>query len=167
MGGVDKSRLELEGQTFLERIRDRIGHLFDETLIAGGEGLPDPHPGGGPTQGLAAGLQAMTGEVAFVCACDMPHLQPQVVERLLHALDGHEAVVPVIDGRPQPLHAVYHGRCRDRALQVASEPGRPVRDLLDLLDHRSVTEQDLQDLPDWRRSFENANTPEDLARLRR
>lgn len=166
MGGVDKSRLILDGETFMERIRTRIGHLFDEVLVAGGDGLPDLHPGGGPTQGVAAGLQAMTGDVAFVCACDMPHLQPRVVQRLLERLATHDAVVPVADGRPQPLHAVYRRTCLGAALQVAAEPGRRMRDLLERVDCLRLDESEFQDVPDWRLSFENANTPEDLERLR-
>lgn len=165
MGGVDKSRLLLEGRTFLDRILDRLGPLFDETLIAGGPGLPDLHPGGGPTQGVAAGLAAMAGEVAFVCACDMPHVQPRVVQRLLERLGPREAVVPVLDGRPQPLHAVYRRSCAGPARDLAREPGRRMLDLLERVDCLLLSEEELLDLPDWRRSFENANTPEDLERL--
>lgn len=167
MGGVDKSRLLLEGRTFLERIQDRIGHLFEETLVAGGDSLPDLHPGGGPTQGVAAGIQAMSHDVAFVCACDMPHLDPRVVKRLLDRLEGHDAVVPTVDGRPQPLHAVYRKTCAHAAREVAAEPGRRMRDLLERIDCLRLDEADLRDLPDWRLSFENANTPEDLERLQR
>lgn len=176
MGGADKARLVLDGRTFVERLVARLGPLFGEVLLAGGEpeayadlGLPtvpDLHPSGGPLQGIAAGLEAMAGERAFVCACDMPLVNPEVVRRMLALQGGHDAVVARVDGRPQPLHAVYGRSCRETARELARQPGLPVARLLDRVDGLWLSEEHLADLPGWRESFANANTPDDLRHLR-
>ncbi len=172
MGGVDKAGLLWDGRSFLARILDRLGPSFDEILLAGTTspppGLPraravsDRHPGGGPLQGIAAGLEAMSGERAFLCGCDMPLVDPAVVRRLLEAQGPHAAVVPRVGGRPQFLHAVYGKACLPAARELARDPGVPVARLLDRVDCLWLDESDLADLPDWRDSFLNANTPEDL-----
>ena len=66
---------------------------------------------------------------------------------------------PFIDGRQQPLHAVYARTCLE-AMRAQIEAGdlKIVR-LLDTLRGRIVTEADLQ--PEWLPSFRNMNTPED------
>lgn len=176
LGGVDKAGLVLGGRTFLERIVRRLGPLFGEILLAGAASAPDGvpgarvvadlHPGGGPVQGIAAGLAAMAGERAFVCGCDMPLVRPEVVRRLLEAQGPHEAVVVRVDGRPQVLHALYGQACLPVAAELARQPGSPVARLLDRVDCLWLDETALEDLPGWRASFLNANTPEDLEELR-
>lgn len=175
MGGVDKAGLLWDGRSFLARILDRLGPSFDEILLAGttspppglprARAVPDRHPGGGPLQGIAAGLEAMSGERAFLCGCDMPLVDPAVVRRLLEAQGRHAAVVPRVGGRPQFLHAVYGRACLQAARELALEPGVPVARLLDRVDCLWLDESNLEGLPDWRDSFLNANTPEDLHSL--
>ena len=177
MGQADKALLPLGGRAFLQRIVQRLGPLFGEILLAGAAPgsypglefrcLPDLHPGGGPLQGIAAGLEAMEGQRAFVCACDMPLVEPAVVERMLSLQPGHDAVAARLAGRLQPLHAVYSRSCLPQARELAREPGVPVARLLDRVDCLYLAEGDLEDLPSWQDSFANANTPLDLEELER
>jgi len=176
MGGIDKAGLLWDGRSFLARILERLGDSFDEILLAGAtllppgllrtRAVPDRHPGGGPLQGIAAGLAAMSGERAFLCGCDMPLVDPLVVRRLLEAQGPHAAVVPRVGGRPQFLHAVYGRACLPAARELTHKPGVPVARLLDRVDCLWLDESDLEDLPDWRDSFVNANTPEDVRLLK-
>jgi molybdenum cofactor guanylyltransferase len=68
-------------------------------------------------------------------------------------------LMPYIDGRQQPLHAIYARSCLP-AMQAQIEAGdlKIVR-LLETLSGRVVTEADLT--PAWLRSFRNMNTPGD------
>lgn len=172
MGGADKARLEFRERLFVEHIVARLG--FREVVLAGADpsafsdlglpAVPDAVPDGGPLAGLAAGLSALEAPRAFVCACDMPLVDPAVVGRLLHLQPSGGVAVPRVDGRAEPLHAVYARECAEVAAGLV---GRPVRDLLERVPCRWVEEADLEDLPGWRASFSNVNTPEELERLRR
>jgi molybdopterin-guanine dinucleotide biosynthesis protein A len=172
MGGADKGRLQVEGQPILVRLAAALSELSQEILVVGAPpgayrdlglaSLPDEVPGAGPAMGLATGLAAMRAPLAFVCAADMPWVQPAVVRRMLERLGGHEAAVCRVGGRPQPLHALYRKGCLEAARR---HPGGAMRQVVAGLDVAWVEEEDLRDIPHWERSFCNINTPQDLVRL--
>ncbi len=124
--GRDKAELPWEGRTLLEVVAARLAGLFGEVVVVGGVrrrrlGLPrvsqrlDLLPGRGPLGGLVTGLLALPGRPVFACACDLPLLDPEAVRRLaavaLPALErGHGAVIPLVAGRRQFLHAFYGPR---------------------------------------------------------
>lgn len=120
--GSDKASLEWHGSTLARRAAGLLARCAEPPVIvvcAPDQALPalpdwvqvvrDPEPGLGPLAGLATGL-AVAGtraEAAVVCAVDAPLAHPAVLDALLGALGTSPAVVPVRDGRPQPLFAVY------------------------------------------------------------
>ena len=120
--GSDKASLPWHGSTLARRAAGLLARLAEPPVIAvcaPDQALPalpdwvevvrDPQPGLGPLAGLAAGLAAAgpRAEVAAVCAVDSPLGHPAVLAALLGALGASPAVVPLGDGRPQPLFAVY------------------------------------------------------------
>jgi molybdopterin-guanine dinucleotide biosynthesis protein A len=120
--GRDKPSLPWHGSTLARRAAGLLARVAEPPVIvvcAPDQELPalpdwvdvvrDPEPGLGPLAGLAAGLAAAgpRAEAAAVCAVDAPLAHPAVLSALLGALGTAPAVVPVSDGRPQPLFAVY------------------------------------------------------------
>jgi len=104
----------------LSRITSRLLLAIPEVLVVGPRELaelvpgvklvPDLHPGLGPLGGIEAALLAMTSEVAFVTACDMPFLNSHLVTAMLeYAADVDADVVALArDGLGmEHLHAVY------------------------------------------------------------
>ena len=79
----------------------------DQPVVAGARVVPDAIPGAGSLGGILSGVEAARHDRVFVAAADMPFLHAGLVRHLLDRLEGHDAVVPVVDGRPEPLHAVY------------------------------------------------------------
>ncbi|HEX4384131.1 MAG TPA: NTP transferase domain-containing protein, partial [Myxococcales bacterium] len=72
-----------------------------------------------PLAGLAAGLDASLHELVFACAADMPFAaDPNLLDALFKAIQGHDAVEPESDGFPQPLCAIWR---REPALTAARE----------------------------------------------
>ena len=69
----------------------------------------DDLPGRGPVQGLVSGLRALGREVdtAFVCSCDLPLLTSDLIAHLVERASPEMLTIPEIDGRNQPLCAVY------------------------------------------------------------
>ena len=122
--GRPKADLEWHGSTLLRRVTGIVTRAVDGPVVvvrAPGQRLPalapdvlvrdDPRDGMGPLQGLAVGLQIAaerSARAAFVCSTDMPFLHPAFVRHVVAALRaGVDVVMPVVDGHPQPLAAVY------------------------------------------------------------
>ncbi|MBI4798009.1 MAG: NTP transferase domain-containing protein [Desulfarculus sp.] len=117
----DKPLLEINGQAIIARTAEVAVSLFAEVLVVtntpqkyGFLGLPlvaDQRQGRGPLMGIYSGLLAARHETAFVCAADMPFLNPGLIRAQYEELDGHDIVVPCPWGRPEFLHAFYRKGC--------------------------------------------------------
>ena len=136
--------------------------------------IPDPVPGLGPVAGLAAGLAAAEGDGVAVFSADLPFVTAGLIEGLLAALeDGRhvdpdlDAVVPVVEGRAQPLCAAYRRRVAGAAsawLVSAPEPRGPsVLGLLERLRVRRVTAVAPLGPAALADATRGIDTPEDLA----
>lgn len=118
--GAAKARLDWHGCSLLRRVCGLVSRGVDGPVLvvrAPGQALPslpssievveDPVEGEGPLRGIATGLAALgtNTERAFVCSTDLPLLHPTYVRRL--GRTAGELVLPVVDGHPQVLAAVY------------------------------------------------------------
>jgi molybdopterin-guanine dinucleotide biosynthesis protein A len=115
---------------------------------------------------VIAGLEACTAERAWVLACDLPALSGDVLEALAAAFrPGDDVVLPESAGRLQPLCALYAVQAAV-PLRAAAIAGR--RSLLDAcasLQVRVLGEAARRRADPHDASFQNINTPADLARL--
>jgi molybdopterin-guanine dinucleotide biosynthesis protein A len=117
--------------------------------------------------GLLTGLALARSPHVFALAGDMPLVRPSVARALWARRRRADAVVPRWNGRLQPLCAVYARQCRAAGEAMAAENIFALRDLLDRVDLR-VVEEDVLRLEDPKGlSFLDADTPEELAALRR
>jgi molybdopterin-guanine dinucleotide biosynthesis protein A len=130
--------------------------------------LPDAYAHAGPLGGLATGLRQIEGW-AICVACDMPLVDPAIFRFLIDlALETDEsgdprwdAVVPRVDGRPQPLHALYHRRCLPAITARLAAGQRRMDGFLSNVRLRSVAESELIPVDATLASFSNINTPEE------
>lgn len=63
--------------------------------------------GKGPLGGIYTGLLSSTSEYNFFCACDMPFLSGDLLKFIISETDGSDAVIPMVRGFVEPLHAIY------------------------------------------------------------
>lgn len=173
MGGIDKGRLELHGQTLIERVIARISPQVDAVVInANGElerfadlGLPvvadsiSDYPG--PLAGVLAGMDwaAEQGyEWIVSVAADTPDFPADLVQRL------RTETTPVVlaatpdpqRGRlPQPTFGRWKVSCRDDLRQALQEGVRKIRQWTQAQGESLVLFNE--------NDFFNINTPEDLA----
>lgn len=143
-------------------------------LPPGVELVRDAAPDEGPLRGLEAGLAALAGraERALVVAVDLPLLAPDLARGLLAALDdAHDAAVPVIGGRRQPLAAAYRVAILPAVRDLLERGERSVTALTEAVPTRLLDEAALRALPGVAaadpdlRSLTGANTPDEWARL--
>lgn len=126
--------------------------------------VPDRYPGEGPLAGLEAALRAASTPWCLVVACDMPALDPASLRRLWEGVLSDSgparplAVVPVVEGRLQPLHALYHRDALPQVEEALAAGRRSLTALVEALPARLLVSAAGP-------SFLNANTPEDLEAL--
>ena len=129
----------------------------------------DEQPGRGPLQGLLAGLDSIGSEVdaVYLTSCDVPLLRPAFVAQIISLLEDFDIAVPVTEGRPHPLAAVYRVDVRAAVRELlAADRLRPVF-LFERFRTRLVRADDLRTSDRDLVSLRNVNTPEDYAALLR
>lgn len=129
--------------------------------------VADAYAGGGALGGLASGLRACP-EWAAVVACDMPLLDPHLLhwqwQQIVRATHREvDAVVPVVGGREQPFHAMYHRRCLPAIEARLAAGERRVTSFLSDVRTHYLSEEETRRLDPQLRSFCNVNTPEEWA----
>lgn len=169
--GTDKANVTLGEKTLLQSVIATMQQLFPQVIVSvrqprAGIDLPqvcDEVPDGGPLAGLVASMGQITTPWAFMVACDMPFVVPEVVELLAKYRLNHQAVVPVVHGHPQPLAAFYAASCLAplRASLAAQQKG--LRGVLKQLDVRYVDEAEMLEADPLLRSFFDLDTPQDVA----
>ncbi len=180
LGGIDKALLTLGGRTIVDRVLDALDPLVDERLaltndrsLADPPGLrlvPDADPHAGVLRALAGGLEAASGELCLVAACDMPFVSRPVFELLLETQAARDAdvVIPRVSGRLQPMHAVYRRPPVLGAVGDAIARGQQrLTGYLDALRVVEVSDDVLRAIDPDLRAFFNLNTPDDLVEAER
>jgi molybdopterin-guanine dinucleotide biosynthesis protein A len=173
--GRPKAWLPFHGQPMLARVMDRLAPLFEERVVvqAPGQELPrvearlveDEEPGLGPVAGLTVGLDAVTRPLAFAVSCDAPFIDSRVVADLVaRCRPPYAVVVPMWEGRPQPLHAVYRADCAPIFRRLLAAGRRRPVDLFAEVPTLEVPEAEIRLLDPDGRSFMNTNTPEQWER---
>jgi molybdopterin-guanine dinucleotide biosynthesis protein A len=177
MGG-DKCWLPLGGMTLLERVIGRVALICRPVIVVarvasdypdcGVRVVGDQWPGAGPLGGLQTGLLAAETARAAVVACDLPFLEPALLEGLIGLGLEWDMVVPVVSGRAEPLCAVYGRDVAQTADLMLRRGERSVHRLLaqPALRTRRVDEEELRRWDPELRSFLNINTPDDYGRAK-
>ena len=121
--------------------------------------LQDDTPGDGPLGGLATGLRRTDGW-ALTVAGDMPFISAACCRHLIDRSSySCDAVVPVLDGQSQPLHAVYSRRCLP-SIEKALEAGmRRMDSFWDEVRVRLIAADQLRAFDPDLHTFTNVNTP--------
>jgi molybdopterin-guanine dinucleotide biosynthesis protein A len=173
--GTDKAFVEYEGRTLLARALDLARSVTPEVRIVGSQEkfapfapvVEDVFRDCGPLGGIHAALQASVTPLNLMLAVDMPFVSWAFLQFLIgQAKRAPEAavVVPISDGRRQPLCAIYR-----REFAVAAEDalraGRNRIDrLFDEVRTRVIEQEELEGAGFSSALFRNLNTPEELSR---
>lgn len=131
----------------------------------------DPLAGFGPVAGLLAGMKKARGDLVFATGCDLPFLNPEVIERLFELADEeiYDAAVPVRpNGYFEPLHCVYRRMKMLSACERALERSqRRIFVPLQELAVKRIPVDQLRHIDPDLLSFFNLNTREDLGEARK
>ncbi len=167
--GRDKASLPFGGEPLLARVTRIVRGVVDDVVLVAREGqvLPggfeavrDPAEGLGPLAAIAVGLRAVSGARAFVAACDMPLLRPELICRLFDLATDVDACVPLIEGYPMTTCAVYARTVVDLAEALVAERQLKPRVFIERLHTRYVEPEAFRDVDPGLVSFQDCDTPD-------
>ncbi len=169
--GQDKAELALAGSSLLQRVETRLSPLFSKRLLSvrqlrSGLALPqvaDVQANSGPLAGLVSGMAQIDTPWLFMIATDMPFIRPQLVRTLAAFRRQQQAVIPFVDGHPQPLAGFYHCGALAYWQQQLDRQCLSLRRGLQALDVCYVNQDRLRVGDATLSSFFDLDTPDDLA----
>ena len=180
-GDADKAVADLAGTPMIRRVADRLASVVDALVVncrddqvaaiesaLSGTRLDvrfavDPDPDEGPMAGIKTGLEAVETEYAAVVACDMPFVEPPLIDYLFERASGHDAAVPRLgDGWFQTTQAVYRAGAMAEACDRALDRGEGrIVAAFDDLDVAVVDEEAVRRHASLS-TFDNLNTHEEF-----
>lgn len=178
--GRDKAIEPLAGEPLICRVLSRVTQVTAETVVvvndaARASELPldedvvavvDRYPGAGSLGGIFTGLEAARADWALVVACDMPFLNVPLLRRILSLREGCDAVVPVVEGRPEPTHAAYSRTCLPHIERRLQANDLKISRFFENVDVGFLPQQAVEEYDPGHLSFFNVNTEQDLERAR-
>jgi len=174
LGGVPKGLLRAGGEPLAARSLRLFDELFGGALVVANDPgpyagfgvpvVPDRIAGKGAPGGLHAALAGASTPWIFTAGCDMPFLSAGPIGWLAARRDA-PAVAVVWRGRLEPLHAFWSRDCLPAVERMLRAGNPSMWKLCTAVGARFVSEEEWRAVDPEGRSFENANTPEDVARL--
>ncbi len=174
--GRNKAFLEVNGERIIDRTKKLFLELFDEVLLVTNSLLDyldlnlrmvaDLYAGKGALGGIYTGLFHASHSHAFVAACDMPFLNKDLIRHLIDLSPGYDIVIPKTQDGWQPLHAIYSQKCLPFMEDLIRKDNLKIIDFFHRVKKREVPTEEILPLDPNLASFLNANTPEELARIK-
>ena len=176
--GRNKAIEPVGGEALISRVLRHLSGLTQQTvvvvndmerasvlpLLASAKVVVDIYPDSGSLGGIFTGLTAAEGGWGLVVACDMPFLNADLWEHMLSLREGYDAVVPELDGRPEPAHALYAKACLAPIERRLKAGEFKIAGFFADVRVRLVPEQEVHRFDPDQLSFFNINTQEDLDR---
>lgn len=190
--GRDKAWVELNGQPLIVRVVNALRQVCDEIVIVANSGAPfvalgarvvgDEFPDKGSLGGLYSGLNAVRNDLAVAVACDMPFLNPDLLNFLILLSSDDDVIIPggaEIQhpdlGKPErqdtakkwslhPLHAVYRKTCLEPMHAAIARNDLRMIAFHDAVRVRIVKPSEIETFDPHHSSMWNVNTPEELKR---
>jgi molybdopterin-guanine dinucleotide biosynthesis protein A len=174
----DKATLSYQGRNQLDRAMDLLGTCVAQAFVsvradqradparARYAQVVDTRDGLGPIAGIAAAQAQQPDAAWLVLACDLPHLEPQVIQFLIDQRDPARSATAFRssqggrhDGLPEPLCAIYEPRSAAALLAYLATGRTCPRKFLIQSDTRLLEQPDP-------RALDNINTPEEYRAAR-
>jgi molybdopterin-guanine dinucleotide biosynthesis protein A len=137
-------------------------------LPAGAAVLQDAMPEAGPLAAMVTGMRWLLAaggltpsDGALVVACDLPFLGAEAIAWLSAQLGDHQAVMARIEGRLQPLCAVYRLDVLPATEALLREGVRSAHSLAERVSCRILSEAEVAAFDPALRFLKGVNTPEE------
>ncbi|MYL32819.1 NTP transferase domain-containing protein [Pontibacillus yanchengensis] len=140
--GQNKALLSLYGKPMITHVVEEIERFTSSIVISTNEPnlfsflsylkVEDHYKGLGPLAALESAMAQSEEEWFLVAACDMPFINHKIYNEVFQNRGLYKAVVPVYDGRIQPMSALYHKDLYPLIVQLLEANNLRMVDLLNL-----------------------------------
>lgn len=119
--------------------------------------------GKGPLAGIYSAMKHVNAKWYVVLSCDIPVMERQVISKLQDLRsDSKKAIIPIIEGRVQPLVGIYHHSLLAKIEELLANGSYRLMSLLEVTDVLYITETELGVDP---KVFQNINDFDTLSKL--
>ena len=171
--GSNKALVMVAGKPLIQRVADLMASLFAECLLITNTpeeyrflNLPmtgDRYRECGPLAGIHAALLQVKTDRAFVVACDMPNISPELIRYICTINEQeYDVIIPWLKSGQEPLFGIYHKNSLGVIVTYLQQKDCQIIRALEDLRVRRVSEQEVLSATSDLSCFKNINRPEDL-----
>jgi molybdopterin-guanine dinucleotide biosynthesis protein A len=124
--------------------------------------LVDFQPGCGPLSGIERALNASASPLVVILAVDLPHMTAEFLQRLIASCNEGIGIVPELNGKLEPLAAIYPKRCHAIAAELIAQGRYAARDFAETCLGEGAVRSVAVDGSDLG-CFSNWNSPADIS----
>ena len=170
--GRNKALVEINGIRLIERVIGVVEPLFENLLVITNApqdyaylNLPmveDLIKGLGPLGGIFTGLKTISDEAGFFVACDMPFLNAELIRHMAHLTEDFDVVVPKLDWKIEPLHAIYSKSCIPAITELIENRDYQIFNFFKKVRVRYLSAREIREFDPELKFLLNINRPEEL-----
>ena len=172
----NKAFLQMGQKSIIEREIEVLSTFFSRIIVV--TNTPENHehlrvslvsdvvPGKGPLGGIYSGLMASKDKYNFVVSCDLPFLNAGLISYMIELTEGHDIVVPRLNGLVEPLDAIYSKHCLIPIKRQLDRNELKIQSFFGEVKVRYIRESEIKKYDPKGIAFFNVNTEEDLGKAR-
>lgn len=176
--GCNKAFLRLEDSTMLESIISRVSLVIPDVFLVGCDEklysylkLPfytDIYKDCGPLGGIHCALYESKTPYVFICACDMPYLEPQLINYMADKAIkyDYDIVVPYVRDEVEPLFAIYSKNCLATISARIKSGRKKIREVFKRVNTNYICADEIRKITNPDLAFINLNTQNDVRKAR-
>ena len=177
--GANKALADWKGMTLIQSVVNSLLEVLPKVIVVTKNAselsflnservrvIEDLCLDGHPMGGLFTALQGLDTGHAFVAACDMPFVRPELIRALWHSRADYDAVIPVWKEKRQPLCGVYSRACVGMIRSSIEADTLGISRLFDDLRTRFMLEKEIEGVDPQGLSFMDIDTREDYERAK-
>ncbi len=170
--GFNKAFIKIDNSTIIEKTVNTLKQNLADAFVVANDidsyefldcrVYSDLIKGNGSIGGIYTALFHSASEHAFIAACDMPLINAGAIQTMIDSIDGQAfAVIPFIQGRFHPLHAIYSKKCLKPIEGLLKKGELRINALISGMKIKTLTENDFNGIA-IEDSVRNINTREEF-----
>jgi molybdopterin-guanine dinucleotide biosynthesis protein A len=173
----NKLLLQIDKKLVIETIVEKLKIVFDDVFIIGNSSLDRRFSGArlvkdmvsekGPLGGIYTGLSVSQSKYNFICGCDMPFLNIDLIQYMVRKKTDYNVLIPKYGDCFEPLHAVYSKSIIPVIKEEIEQGTSSIQSIFPKVKVEYITEKEMEKFGNWREFFFNINTPLHLKKARR
>jgi len=175
--GKDKAFLIYKGKTFLRNILESVQPYVDEIILSINKSedlylkelkginkkikfVKDRDIYGGPLNAIVSCAPEINTKYFFLLTVDTPLFKGELIPFLKDKISDYDCVIPVVNGKYQPLNTIYNSKSLSIANQVyAVEKKDAIFDWVKRLNIKYIYDDELRKIDKNLGSYFSVNTP--------